>query len=88
MELQKSMVRVETVLESVKKSAEETKEKVSRFEKILYAAGVIMVICVVVGGWFLSAAKDFAMTYFKATVEAQAKQSSDLPRSPQIKPRP
>ena len=83
MELQKSVVRMETILESVKQSSDETKGKVSKLEKIIYAAGVILAICIVVGGWTLNAAKDFAITYFKASVEAQSKQSaSPLPPVP------
>lgn len=74
MELQKSVVRMETILENVKQSSDETKGKVSKLEKTIYAAGVILAICIVVGGWTLNAAKDFAMTYFKASVEAQTKQ--------------
>ncbi len=79
MELQKSVVRMEAILESVKQSSDETKGKVSRLEKIIYAAGVILAIFIVVGGWTLNTAKDFAMTYFKASVESQSKQPISPP---------
>jgi hypothetical protein len=73
MELQKSVTRMETVLEEVRKTTDDTKAKVSRFEKIIYAAGVVLVVGLAIGGWMLNTAKDFAMAYFKASIEAQSK---------------
>lgn len=74
MELQKSVVRMETILESVKQTTDDTKSKVSRLEKIAYTAGVILVILIAMGGWALNTAKDFGMMYYKASIEIQQKQ--------------
>lgn len=71
MELQRSMTRVETILDEVKKTSGETKDKVSRFEKVLYAASAVLVIALAIGGWMLNTVKDFAMTYYKASLEQQ-----------------
>lgn len=72
-ELQKTVTRIEVTLEKVEKSTEDTKAKVSRFEKVMYAAGVILVIAIGVGGWILNTAKDFALLHYRTTLEAQAK---------------
>lgn len=82
MELQKSVTRMETVLEEVRKTTDDTKAKVSRFEKIIYAAGVVLVVALAAGGWMLNTAKDFAMTYYKASIEAQSKQMLQPPTQP------
>lgn len=79
MELQKSVTRMETVLEEVKKTTDDTKAKVSRFEKIIYAAGVVLVVALAIAGWMLNTAKDFAMMYYKTTIEAQSKQAAQPP---------
>ena len=86
MELKGSMARMETILESVKQATDDTKGKVARLEKIAYAAGVIAVICIAIGSWMLTTAKDFAMTYYKASLEAQAK--TNVPPPAGIKPKP
>lgn len=86
MELQKSVTRMETILADVKQTTEDTRSKVSRFEKVLYAAGVVLVVTLAIGGWMLNAAKDFAMTYYKASIEAQLKQAVQ-PTAPN-KPKP
>lgn len=79
MELQKSVTRMETILEEVRKTTDDTKAKVSRFEKIIYAAGVLLLVALAIGGWMLNTAKDFAMTYYKASIEAQSKPPSQPP---------
>lgn len=73
-ELQKSITRVETVLEQVQRTSDETKAKVSRFEKIMYASGVVLVIALGVGGWMLNAAKEFALLHYKTALESQLRQ--------------
>jgi len=87
MELQKSVTRMETVLEEVRKTTDDTKTKVSRFEKIIYAAGVLLLVALAIGGWMLNTAKDFAMTYYKASIEAQSKQPVQQPAAPSIQDR-
>jgi hypothetical protein len=68
MELQKSVTRVEAVLEDVKKTNENMGAKVSRLEKIAYAAGIVLLIFLTVAGWMLNTAKDFALDYFKESL--------------------
>lgn len=76
MELQKSVTRVETILDEVQRTTEITRGKVSKVEKVIYAAGVVLVIAIAVGGWALNTLKDFVMTYYKASVEAQFKHAA------------
>ena len=82
MELQKSVTRMETVLESVKKTTDETSIKVSRFEKMIYAAGVVLLIFLAVTGWMLNTAKDFAMEYYKDSLKARAVIQQVQPTAP------
>lgn len=62
LEMQKSLGKVENAVETLTKSDEKTREKLSRIEKVMYAAGVILVIAIVAGGWMITTLKDFAMT--------------------------
>lgn len=88
-ELQKSVAKLETTLEHVNRSVDETKGKVSRFEKIIYAASVLLVIVIAVGGWLANAVKDFALTYYKNSIELESKSGNEVPRSlPSSKPKP
>lgn len=89
MELQKSVTKLETTLEHVNRSVEDTKGKVSRFEKIMYAAGVLLVIVIAVGGWVANAVKDFALTYYKNAIELESKSANQGQRTlPPPKPKP
>lgn len=82
MELQKSVSALTVSVESMKKSQDEVKMKVATFEKVLYAASVVLVIAVGGGGWLLSTAKDFVMLHYRTTLEAQQK-APVTPPSPQ-----
>lgn len=84
MELQKSVTKLETTLEHVNRSVDETKGKVSRFERIMYAAGVLLVIAIAVGGWVANALKDFALAYYKSAIELEAKPVNQNQRSLQL----
>lgn len=78
MELNGSVARLQAILEGVKQTTDETKSKVASFEKIIYAAGVVLVICIAIGGWMLTTAKDFAMTYYKATLDTSVQQTAPV----------
>jgi hypothetical protein len=80
MELQKSAARTDATIESLQKTVDETKTKVSRIEKTMYIATGIIVFAVAVGGWMANSVKDVAMLYFKATIDAQ--QQKQLPAPP------
>lgn len=78
MELQKSMGKIESVSEGlktdmgeIKADMSEIKRKVSKSEKILYASGVVLTIAVVIGGWMLNTAKEFAIISYKAALTQQ-----------------
>lgn len=80
MEMQKSVGSLESSVNNLtvqitsqKQSMDGLKTKVGSIEKIMYAAGIILIISLTLGGWMLSTAKDFAMTYYKASIEAQAR---------------
>lgn len=79
MELNSSVARMQAVLEQVKQSSDDTKAKVARLEKIAYAGTVIILIAVAIGGWALNTAKDFALTYYKASIDAQVKATAPTP---------
>jgi hypothetical protein len=79
MELNGSVSRMQAVLEQVKQSSDDTKAKVARMEKIIYAAGVVAVLAVGVVGWMLNTAKDVGMLYYKTMLEAQLKAPSPQP---------
>jgi hypothetical protein len=72
MELQKSVTALTVSVESMQQSVDDIKGKVSKFEKILYAASVILIIALVIGGWLINTAKDFAMTHYRASLQAPA----------------
>lgn len=78
MEMQKSIGALDASVKSLteatsalRASVTDVKDKVSKIEKTIYAAGVVLVIGLAAGGWMLNAAKDFALTAYKASVEAQ-----------------
>jgi len=83
MEMQRTLGKIENAVEKLTESEVKTKEKLGRIEKVMYAAGVILIIAVAIGGWTLNAAKDFAMTYYKASMEAQRPQPVVPPPTPQ-----
>lgn len=85
MEMQKSVGALEsavngltTQIGSQKQSMDDLKKKVGHVEKVMYAAGVILLIGLSLAGWLLSTAKDFAMTYYKASLDAQVKQQATV----------
>ena len=79
MEMQKTLGKLENAVTSLVISEKETKDKLGRIEKIIYAAGVVLLVVLGIGGWMLNTAKDFAMTYYKAAVESQKPASIVVP---------
>lgn len=86
MEMQKSMGALETSvnnlatqISSQKQSMDDLKTKVGTIEKNMYAAWVILAIAIVAGGWMLNTAKDFAMMYYKTSIETHPKLPSTAP---------
>src|SRR4051812_28909230 len=69
MEMQKSMGKSELALEIISKDLSELKGKASRVEKIMYAAGFFLLICVATGEWLLNPAKDFVMMNYRPPLE-------------------
>lgn len=93
MEMQKSIGAMEcsvghlsSKLDSQKQTMDDMRKVVGSIEKVIYAAGVILLIALALGGWMLSTAKDFAMTYYKASIEAQAKPQATAAPTPVAKP--
>lgn len=82
MELQKSSVRMETVLEGVQKTLDDTKAKVARFEKIVYVATGTLAVVILIGGWMINSAKDVAIMYIKANLDSQAKPTVPMQTTP------
>lgn len=87
MELQKSITRLESILEHVQKTVDGTQSKVASFEKIMYAAGVVLAVALVVGGWMVNTAKDVALMYVQTTLENQTttENKSAQPATPKNK---
>lgn len=81
MEMQKSIGSIESSINNLadkigdqSQAMSDLKKKVGSIEKVMYAAGVVLLISLTLAGWMINAGKDFAMTYFKASVNAQLKQ--------------
>lgn len=70
-QVQNTLGRLENSVNTLVTSNSTLTTKVGRMEKVIYAAGLILVICLAVGGFMLSAAKDFALVYYKASLDAQ-----------------
>lgn len=70
LQMQNTLGKLEQAVGALLESEEKTRTKLSRIEKILYAAGVVLLIFLGVTGWMLNTAKDFAMEYFKQTMHA------------------
>ena len=73
MEIQKTLGKNEALLTQLSVDVSAVKAKVSKVEKVMYAAGVVLVICVGVGGWMLNTAKDFVFLAYKNSLEQQQK---------------
>jgi cell division protein FtsL len=87
MEMQKSLGAIESSISvqtaqisSLKNSVDTTKVSLGRIEKVMYASGFVLIISLSLGGWLLSTAKDFAMVYYKASIEAQVKSAITPPQ--------
>lgn len=93
MQMQKSIGGMETAIDNLctqiegqRTTIKELKAKAGHVEKIMYAAGIFLVGALAIGGWIVSSAKDFAMTYYKASLDAQAKitaPATAIPTAPQ-----
>lgn len=88
MEMQKTLGKLDHAVTLLVASESATKEKIGRIEKVIYASGVVLLICLSLGGWMLSAAKDFAMTYYKASLEMQHRQVPAQPPQNQTQQQP
>lgn len=84
MEMQKTLGKLEHAVNLLVESEAATKAKVSRIEKIIYAAGVVLLIFLTVSGWMISTAKDLAMTYFRAQLDPP--KVTATPASPRVEP--
>lgn len=94
MEMQKSIGGLESSVKVLGEkfdkqsdSVSDLKKKIGHVEKVMYAAGVILICTLAIGGWLLNSAKDFAMTYYKASLDAQTKTvaQNPIPLPPPIK---
>lgn len=86
MEMQKSIGGMESSIKMLAEkvstqsdSVSDLKKKLGNVEKVMYAAGVVLVCAIAIGGWVLNTVKDFAMTAYKANLEAAAKQTATPP---------
>lgn len=79
MDLQKTVTALTVSVEAMKQSVDDTRSKVSKFEKILYAASVVLLITLAGGGWILNTVKDFAMLHYRTTLEAQSRMPQQAP---------
>lgn len=75
MEMQKTLGKIEHAVDRLSTDMDDVKNKVVRTEKILFAAGVVLTIALVIGGWMVNTAKDVAVESYKVMLE-------------QIKPQP
>lgn len=63
------MGKVEGAMQGISDDVGELKKKVSRIEQVMYCAGVLLIIFMVVGGWMLNAAKDLALVTYQQSLE-------------------
>ena len=91
MEMQKSLGSLESSINTMASnmdkltdSVSDLKKKVGNVEKVMYAAGVVLVCAIAIGGWVLNTVKEFAMTAYKANIEASIRQHA--PVSPSSAP--
>jgi hypothetical protein len=82
MEMQRTLGKTEQSITDLKNSVSDATNKISRIEKIIYAAGVVLAIVVVTGGWLLNSAKDFLVLQYKYSLEQQARPSAPPPPPP------
>jgi hypothetical protein len=71
MEIQKSMGKLETQVETLCEESKEYRKRLGRVEFVVYCATVILAIAGIVGGWVINSAKEIALLTYKATLEAQ-----------------
>jgi hypothetical protein len=80
MELQKSSGTYEAKITSLSADMTETRRIVSRLEKWIFAAIVVITISATVLGWLINAAKDVFLTTYKA----QTDQHISAPQTPAV----
>jgi hypothetical protein len=92
MQMHKSMGSLEASIKNLsdavdrqRASTDEVKKKLGNIEKVMYAAGVVLIIAVTAGGWIMNTTKDFALLAYKASIEVQ-KPAQEPPRPPAQKP--
>lgn len=71
MDMQKTLAALSVSVDHLITSESKTCEKVARVEKVMYAAGVVLVISLAIGGWLVSTAKEIAMKYVDASITQQ-----------------
>jgi cell division protein FtsL len=79
MEMQRTLGKTEQSLSDIKSGLADNTRKVGRIEKVIYAAGVVLAIVVITGGWLLNSAKDFLMLQYRHSLEQQAKPTPPPP---------
>lgn len=82
MDLQKTVTALQTSVDAMKTSVDDTRAKTARFEKVLYAASVVLIITLAGGGWLLNTAKEFAMLHYRSALEAQQRPNPPAPTKP------
>lgn len=68
-------------IDSVKATANDTRDKVLKFERYLTAAIAVSALVLCVGGWMLNTAKDMALMYMRANAEVIAKPTAGQPQT-------
>jgi hypothetical protein len=83
MELQSKVAQLTEAVSNLSKKVEKHDEKLDHATKVIYAAGVVLTIAMVVGGWVVNRVADVAVEIFKHPVQVQ--QIQPFPAPPQGK---
>jgi len=80
MELHKIVGQLTEAVNNLTKKVDKHDEKLEHATKVIYAAGVILTIAIVVGGWIVNRVADVAIEMFKHP--AQIQQPTPAPQQP------
>ena len=79
MELQSKVGQLTEAVSNLSKKVEKHDEKLDHATKVIYAAGVVLTIAIVVGGWVVNRVADVAIEMFRHPVQVQQIQPSPSP---------
>ncbi|MFZ0479318.1 MAG: hypothetical protein WAL71_09225 [Terriglobales bacterium] len=82
MEMQKGVGHLTKAVETLEEHAKSQGQKIDHMSKVIYAAGVVLTIAVIGGGWVVNRVADVAIEMFRHSTP----QTQQVPVSPQNHP--